>query len=175
MKSIKLKELDGVSGARRGRTIVREELLKSGDLLYLTPRHIHRNDNKLFLSDKDKYVSNKFIQKYQHYEEFILNPNDLIITAKYAGVGKIYIYKKSDPPAIASNYFILIRANQNKYLFRYLKIREFRDKFELDFQEKLSNKSGVFPYMKISNFLEIEVLLFSNDELAKLESFMKKI
>ena len=29
-----------------------------------------------------------------------------IITAKYAGVGKIYIYKKSDPPAIASNYFI---------------------------------------------------------------------
>ena len=55
-----------------------KELLKSGDLLYLTPRHIHRNDNKLFLSDKDKYVSNKFIQKYQHYEEFILNPNDLL-------------------------------------------------------------------------------------------------
>ena len=52
----------------------------------------------------------------------------------------------------------MIRANQNKYLFRYLKIREFRDKFELDFQEKLSNKSGI-PLYENKYFLEIEVLL----------------
>tara|TARA_Y100000768_G_C23977081_1_gene683615 strand:+ start:94 stop:621 length:528 start_codon:yes stop_codon:yes gene_type:complete len=175
MKSIKLKDLDGVSDIRRGRTIMREELLKSGDLLHLTPRHIHRNDNKLFLSDKDKYVSNKFIQKNQYFEKFILNPSDVIITAKGASVGKIYTYKKFDPPAVVGDLLILIKANQNKYLVRYLEIKEFRDKFELDFQEKLSNKSGVFPYMTISNFLEIEVLLFPNDELAKLESFMKKI
>ena len=70
---------------------------------------------------------------------------------------------------------ILIKANQNKYLVRYLKIKEFRDKFELDFQEKLSNKSGVFPYMTISNFLEIEILLFPNEELTQLESFMRKV
>ena len=173
MKSIKLKELE--ANISKGSYLRREEFRKSGDLLYLTPRHTHRNDNKLFLSDSDKYVPSKFIQKNQYFEKFILNPSDVIITAKGASVGKIYTYKKSDPPAVVGDSLILIKANQNKYLVRYLKIKEFRDKFELDFQEKLSNKSGVFPYMTISNFLEIEVLLFPNEELTQLESFMRKV
>ena len=46
MKSIKLKDLDGVSDVRRGYSIMRKELLKSGDLLYLTPRHIKKPEKR---------------------------------------------------------------------------------------------------------------------------------
>ena len=173
MKKLKLKELEG--NISKGSYLRREEMLKSGDLLYLTPRHVTKSNNKLFLSGIDKYLSNRFIEKNQRYEKLILSPGDVIITAKGASVGKIYTYKKSDPPAVVGDSLILIKANQNKYLVRYLKIKDFCDKFELDFQEKLSNTSGVLPYMTISNFHEIEILLFPNEELTQLESFMRKV
>ena len=142
------KKISEVAYVINGYAPKKEELKDKGDFLILSGKNI--KENSIIKTKKDKYIiglqnSNKI--------ECILQPGDIIITTIFENI-KIYEYKESDIPAIASNNVKIIRSDDD-YLGQYFSSKTFYDQFKADCKSRL--KGSAIPYITKKDLENIEI------------------
>ena len=101
--------LEQLSEIRRGNFRLRDNYSKTGDLLVLSPRHVHSGE--FVIHDRDTYVTDVD-------EADILRPGDVLISMMRPSV---YVYRREDPPAVAHVNVVCIRSTQGEYISTFLK------------------------------------------------------
>lgn len=111
-----VKPLSELADILLGSSINSKGLTFKGEILYLRPRNIIKGS--LVLSDEDKYL---FINSLGHrFQKALVKPGDVLVSRIFKNEMKAYVYKSSDPPAIASNLIYVLRSTNSDYLAAYL-------------------------------------------------------
>jgi len=109
----------------RGFVAKSEHRREAGEYLVLTPRNLQ--DNKI-VDTKHNYYVDDLIETERRFERCILHEGDVLITVlgpKY----RTYVYKASDPKAVANQNFAIIRAKDNTYIKTYLESETGNEEF----------------------------------------------
>lgn len=93
-----------------------KQMKSEGEILYLRARNILKGSLNFF--PDDKYVSLKDIPS--DYNKAIIKPGDILVSRLFKPDAKVYIYKSTDPPAIASNIIFILRSSNSDYLATFL-------------------------------------------------------
>ncbi|WP_203555763.1 restriction endonuclease subunit S [Bacillus sp. B15-48] len=119
-----IRKIEDIADVRLGSIIHSSKRLKSGNYLIVKPTNLENGQFKVL-------ADNEFLTDITENESAsILQPGD-IITPVAQHVGEIYMYKKTDPPAIASQQIVVIRSTDNEYIKTYLQTSGGRKLFDL--------------------------------------------
>ncbi|GAB5538321.1 MAG: hypothetical protein Salg2KO_04240 [Salibacteraceae bacterium] len=141
-----------------GVAINRNQLNESEGILYLKPLHI--GDSGIDLSKKSQYV--RIEQLDERQSRAILAPGDIVMSRVLNDL-RMFIYKESDPPAIASQLLVIIRGRDNDYIKSYLNSRQGREAFAK--QAGDLKKGLVIPSISLSDIGSILIPMLPLEEL----------
>nr|WP_263327079.1 restriction endonuclease subunit S [Neobacillus sp. Marseille-Q6967] len=129
LKNKDVKKLEEIANILSGPGFRGEERLDSGKYLIVRPGHIQNGELNLF-------TENQYIDDCSQDENVcILQPGDMI-TPLVNNSGELYIYKETDPPAIASRDIAIIRSANNEYIKTYLHTKEGKKLYSLQVDRK---------------------------------------
>lgn len=117
LKKESVRELGEISEIIRGYRFSKEQRLDKGEFLILNPRHF--NKGKIEIDEKSKYTNSLDDPKFG---KSILSEGDVAVSLIFDP--SLYVYKKDDPPAIASDNIAIIRSRDNMYISTYLRTPE---------------------------------------------------
>lgn len=124
-----VKRLEEMATIITGSTIRSEERQDNGKYLIIKPSHMRNNNFNIF-------GDNDYLDAYSEREiSSILQPGD-IITPLINNNGEFYIYKETDPPAIASHNVGIIRSNNSEYIKTYLQTSEGQKLYSMQINRK---------------------------------------
>ncbi|MCT8140499.1 restriction endonuclease subunit S [Anaerobacillus sp. CMMVII] len=129
LKNKEVKKLEEIAIVLSGVMIPSDVGIETGKYLIIKPSHIQKNELHLF-------TENKYLDACsQRDSERILKPGDMI-TPLVNNSGEFYIYRESDPPAIANHNIAIIRSNDNEYIKSYLNTKDGNTLFSLQVDRK---------------------------------------
>lgn len=184
------KELDGfttktlkdIAEIIKGVYLKIDEHPSKDNYIYLTPVHI--KDGKLNIKNATKFINKSSVTKNQN--RYILKAGDIIISTIFNDL-KMYVYKKDDPPAIASNNLAIIRSNNDDYILSYLQTEDGKRIFSE--QAKDLTTGNIVPLINIKDIQNIRIPILplsdlniignnaienaTSDELLSLEEIVK--
>lgn len=113
---LKSKPLSEMADVRLGCMLNTKDLKPEGEILFLRPKNIIKGSFNL--TEDDKYLRFRDVQG--RYKNFIVKPGDVLISRIFKNEAKVYVYKSTDPPAVASNTIYIVRSYNSDYLASYL-------------------------------------------------------
>lgn len=108
LEGFETRTLSDIAQVRRGNHRVRDQYSDFGEILVVTPRHVHSGD--LTASERDKYVT-------AVDDSELLQPGDVLVSLARPSV---CVYQPDSPPAIAGLNVAVIRSIQGDYIATFL-------------------------------------------------------
>ncbi|QGQ21953.1 hypothetical protein F1728_04275 [Gimesia benthica] len=109
LKGFETKALRDIAQIRRGKPTTRDQYSDFGEILIVSPRHVHSGD--LTVTDRDRCVSNVD-------DSELLQPGDVLVSLSRPSV---CVYQPDSPPAIAGMQVAVIRSLQGNYIATFLR------------------------------------------------------
>ena len=138
--------LDEFGDIRIGRLPSHVTRREHGEYLILTGRHISKSNLSLF--DGERFV-NHTDEAWR--EQDVVQPGDIVFSL----IGpNAYVYKGSDPPAIAGNNVAVLRTPNSEYINTYLSTPDGVRVFNADFRDPLIRDSFAVLTQRIASNLK---------------------
>jgi hypothetical protein len=160
-KAHEIKRIGDLAIVTPGFTPKPNERQKAGRYLLLGGRNI--KDGKLVKTEADSYIND--IDR-ESFRRALAREGDIIVSTLFDR-RKLYVYQKSDPPAIVNNSCAIIRSDgKSDYIASYLRTIT----GERDFLEKASKATaGAFiPRLSVQDLVHIPIPILPFAELALL-------
>ena len=141
---------------RIGRFVKQTAPTKSGEYLVLTGRHLRQNP--ISISDGDRFI-NRTDEGW--FENCLVQPGDVVVSLIAPAP---YVYKATDPPAIAGNNIAVLRTRDNEYVSTYLNTPDGKKLFERQVALVGSSLAG-HTRVSIADLREIRIPLLPLAEL----------
>lgn len=160
MKRRKFAALKELANVHSGYSANPGERRKQGPYRLLTGRNLsglelRRLDHDEFVAESDK----------PSFRRCILQEGDILVSTLFEE-RKLYIYKHTDPPAVAANSLAVIRPLKDTFLRDYLNTSSGRERY---LQEAARKTGGAhIPRITIKNLREIRIPLLEPGEIQKL-------
>ena len=161
------KTLNKMGNIFSGIHIKKENLEETGKFLYLSYKHLMNDTLNINLR------TSQFINHVEKQNQKFLTQDGDIVISRFMENRIIYSFNKNDPKCFINDKWFLIRSENKDYLNKYLKITKFRKKFETDCHCFMVGNS--IPYIKVNEFMEIEILIVPEKELDTLYEKYKDI
>ncbi|QIZ08508.1 hypothetical protein HFZ78_18830 [Priestia megaterium] len=157
LENKEVKRLEEIAQIFSGPVFRSEERQDHGKYLILRPLHFQNGGLNLF-------TENQYIDSCREHEKVcILQPGDMI-TPLVNNSGELYIFKESDPPAIASNNIAIIRSTNNEYIKTYFNTKDGKKLFSLQVDRKSRGLQHT-RLLAVSDIRKIRIPLLPIDNL----------
>jgi predicted RNA methylase len=144
------KTLKDIAEILKGVYIKPDEYISKENYIYLTPFHI--KDGQLNIENATKFIDKSSISESQN--KYIIREGDIVISTIFNDL-KMYVYKKNDPPAVASNNLAIIRSNNDDYIVSYLQTEDGKRIFSE--QAKNLTTGSIIPHISIEDIKNIRI------------------
>ena len=154
------KTLNKMGNVFSGIRIKKENLEEKGKFLYLSYKHLINDTLNINLR------TSQFLNHVEKQNQKFLTQDGDIVISQFGENRMIYGFKQNDPKCFINDRWFLIRSINKNYLNKYFKIKKFRKKFETDCHCFMVG--SVFPWIKLKDLMEIEILIVPDKELETL-------
>jgi predicted RNA methylase len=161
-ENINSKPLSEMAEVYLGCSIYSKNLKPSGEILYLRSNNIIKG--QLSINSDNKFLFLKDIPL--GFNNVIIKQGDILVSRIFQDEPKVYIYKSTDPPSIASNSIYILRSFNSDYLASYLNT----EKGNIVLREQIRKEtSGHFaPVISIEGLKSIRIPIIPLENLNQL-------
>ncbi len=162
------KALKDIANIVRGVSIPSDKRLKNGDFMIVSPACIKKKklddyDEKWYV-DRPQNADSKF-------NNAILREGDLLINT--VGEFGMYIYKDTDPPAIANFNVTIVRAEHNSYLKVFFESDTCKELLSIQAERNMSGAASLV--LSIADLSDFRIPLLNMEEISEQHLQQKQI
>lgn len=152
------KTLKEIAEIIKGVNIKPDEDVLEENYIYLSPVHI--KEGKLNIENASKFINKSSISESQN--KYILREGDIVVSTIFNDL-KMYVYAKSDPPAVASNNLAIIRSNSDDYIVSYLQTEDGKHIFSEQAKDLITG--NIIPYISVEAIQNIRIPILPLSDL----------